>query len=163
MKVATVWEVLTRFKDTCRFRGWKTSENDDWIQVNDTYHSFLWTKDVHHSSFRRIALNGKCVIREGLSYRIVKPSYTAWLFSKAPSGALLRTVLESPDFSEKIALYDLSPFLEGKDLCVKLNRTDSPVFQEFERFLRNELNVKLRTISTDSKLNTDSFTVAELV
>jgi len=38
--------------------------------------------------------------------------------------------------------------LEGKSLCVKMNHTDSPVFQEFETFLQNELKVKLEPLTT---------------
>jgi hypothetical protein len=36
--------------------------------------------------------------------------------------------------------------LEGKNLGFKLNHTDSPVFQEFENFLRKELKVNLKPI-----------------
>jgi hypothetical protein len=85
--------------------------------------------------------NRKCVVKEGLSYRVVDASYTAWLLSEAPSENLVKAIFENPDFSKRIALYDLSPMLEGKNLCVKLNFTDSPVFHEFESFLKTELKV----------------------
>jgi len=145
-----VWEILRKFKDMCRVRGWRTSESEDWVEIDDKYNSFLWARDIHPSSFKRIVLNRKCVVREGLSYRVVEASYTAWLFSETPSEVLVKTVFENPDFSERIALYDLSPLLEGKNLCVKLNQTDSPVFQEFESFLRNELKVKFKPLSSFS-------------
>ena len=145
-----VWEILRKFKDVCRVRGWKTSESEDWIEIDDKYNSFLWARDIHPSSFKRIVSNRKCVVQEGLSYRVVEASYTAWLFSETPSETLVKTVFENPDFSERIALYDLSPLLEGKNLCVKLNHTDSPVFQEFERFLRNDLKVKFKPLSSFS-------------
>lgn len=161
MKMSRVLEILKRFKDSCRDRGWRTSENEDWVEVGDCYHNFLWTRDVHVSSFKKITLNGKCVVREGLSYRVVKASYMAWLFSKTPSEALFNTVLENPALPSRIALYDLSPFLEGRQDCVKLNNTDSPVFQEFENFLKNEYNIRLRPLS-DSGISSDSFTVVEL-
>jgi hypothetical protein len=150
MKMPRVWEILRKFKDVCRGRGWKTSESEDWIEINNKYNSFLWARDIHTSSFKRIASNRKCVVREGLSYRVVEASYTAWLFSETPSEALVKTVFENPDFSERIALYDLSPMLEGKNLCVKLNHTDSPVFEEFERFLRNDLKVRFKPLSSFS-------------
>jgi len=164
MKMPRVWEIVKKFKDLCRFRGWRTSESEDWIEMDDNYHSFLWARDIHPSSFKRIVSNRRCVVREGLSYRVVEASYTAWLFSETPSETLVKLVFENPDFSGRIALYDLSPLLEGKNLCVKLNHTDSPVFQEFERFLKSELKVKLKPLSSLSNTNiTDkNYTIEEL-
>jgi len=165
MKMSRVWEVLREFKDSSKRHGWKTSESEDWVETNGNYHNFLWARGVHLSSFKRIALNGKCVVREGLSYRFVKTSYIAWLFSETPSETLVTTILENPDFSSRIALYDLSPMLEGKNLCTKLNNTESSVFKEFENFLENKLKVKLKPLSlaSDSGLSPDTFAVAELV
>jgi hypothetical protein len=86
------------------------------------------------------------------------------LFSEAPSDILVKTVFENPDFSERVALYDLSPLLEGKNLCVRLNHTDSPVFQEFERFLQNELKVKLKPLPSlsNTELPEKNYTIEEL-
>jgi len=159
-----ILEILSKFKNLCRCHGWKTSENEDWVEINDDYHNFLWARDVHFSSFKRLISNRKCVVREGLCYRVVEPSHTAWLFSETPKEDLVRTIFENPDFSSKIALYDLGPFLEGKNLCVKLNNTGSPVFREFENFLQNELKVKVEPLSPflDPKINVNSYTVPEL-
>lgn len=156
-----IWEILRKFKDFCKFHGWKTSESYDWVEINEKYHNFLWTRDIHPSSFKSIVTNRKCVVREGMSYRIVEASYTAWLFSKTPSETLVKTIFEDPDFPKTIALYDLSPLVKGKKSCNKLNHTDSPVFQEFENFLKNELKVELRPIS-DLKLNSENYTIAKL-
>jgi hypothetical protein len=161
MKMSRVWEILRKFKDVCRFRGWKTSESEDWIELDDKYHNFLWARDVHPSSFKRIISNRKCIVREGLSYHVVEASYTAWLFSETPSEALVKTIYDNPSFSKRIALYDLSPLLEGKNQLVKLNYTDSPVFQEFENFLKSELKVKVKSISNPD-LTTEDFTIVEL-
>ena len=165
MKMPRVWEVLREFKDSSKRHGWKTSESEDWVETKGKYHNFLWAKGVHLSSFKRIALNGKCVVREGLSYRVVKTSYIAWLFSETPSETLVKTILEDPDFSSKMALYDLSPMLEGKSLCTKLNNTESSVFREFENFLENELKVRLKPLSPfyGSEINAGDFAVAESV
>lgn len=146
MKMPKIREILKRFKDSCRFHGWRTSENDDWIETKSGYHNFLWTRSIHPSSFKSIAANRKCVVQEGLSYRVVEASYTAWLFLEAPPETLVKTIFEDPDFSKRIALYNLSPALEGKNLGFKLNYTDSPVFRKFESFLKKELKVKLRPI-----------------
>jgi hypothetical protein len=145
-----VWEILKKFKELCRVRGWKTSESEDWVETDEKYNMFLWARNIHPSSFKRVVSNRKCIVQEGLSYRVVDASYTAWLFSETPPETLFKTVFENPDFSERIALYDLSPVLEGKNLCVKLNQTDSPVFEEFERFLRDELKVKFKPLSSFS-------------
>jgi hypothetical protein len=147
MKMPRVWEILRKFKDQCRSRGWRTSENDDWVETGDQYHNFLLTKDIHPSSFEKIVSNRKCIVHEGLSYKVVDASYTAWLFSETPSDSLVKIVLENPDNAGRTALYDISPMLEGKNLCVRLNNTDSHVFQEFERFLKSELKVKLKPFS----------------
>ena len=140
-------EIIEKFKDLCKLHGWKTSEKDDYIEMKNEYHNFLWARSIHPSSFKRIVANRKCVVREGLSYRVVEASCTAWLFSEAPSETLIKAISEDPDFSKRIALYNLSPILEGKNLGFKLNNTDSPVFQEFENFLEKELKVKLKPIS----------------
>jgi hypothetical protein len=164
MKMLRVWEILREFKDSSKCRGWRTSESEDWVQANDEYHNFLWARDVHLSSFKRIAANKKCVVREGLSYRVVEASYTAWLFSETPSETLIKTILENPDFASRIALYDLSPLSKGKNLSIKLNHTSSSVFQEFERYLTEELKVRLKPVThiSDSAISTDNCTIAEL-
>lgn len=143
MKVSKVWEILKKFKELCKFYGWKTAENEDWIETENKYHSFLLARSIHPSSFKRIVANRKCVVREGLSYRVVEASYMAWLFSETPHENLVNLFLENPDFSKKIALYDLSPIIEGKKACFRLNYTDSSVFQEFEKFLEREFDVKI--------------------
>lgn len=142
MKVSRVWDILRKFKEVCKFHGWRTSENEDWVETENKYHSFLLTRTVHPSSFKSIVSNRKCVVREGLSYRVVEASYMAWLFSEAPPESLINLFLENPDFSRKVALYNLSSIIKGGNACLKLNHTDSPVFQEFERFLESEFGVK---------------------
>jgi hypothetical protein len=146
MVVAKVWEILSKFKLFCLRLGWKTSGSEDWVEMEDNYHNFLWAKDVHPSSFKRIALDKKCVVQEGTAYRVVEAAYTAWLFSQTPSEELIKTFCENPVFSKSIALYDLSQVTKGNNLCVKLNNTGSQVFQEFENFLQTELNVRVEPL-----------------
>ena len=162
MNTPKVWDILTNFKALCSFRGWKTSESEDWIESDDKYHNFLWTRDVQPSTFERIITDRKCVVKEGSSYRVVEAAYTAWLFSQAPSETLVKTIFENSDFSRRVALYDLSPLLGGKKLCIKLNHTNSTVFQEFEKFLQEKLGVKLKPLpSPEPSIKT--YTVTELV
>jgi hypothetical protein len=159
-----VWEILSQFKDCCKVKGWRTSVSEDWVEVDGSYHNFLWARDVHPSSFKRIALSRKCVVREGLSYRVVETSCCAWLLSQPPSETLVKTILENPDFSNRIAIYDFSLMSEGKNLCIKLNLTDNPIFKEFENFLKSKLKIKIEPISSVSVAGTnpDSCTVTEL-
>ena len=161
MKMPKIPEIIERFKDLCMLHGWKTSEKDDWVETEKGYHSFLWARSIHLSSFRSIAKNRKCVVREGLSYRVVEASYTAWLFSEAPSETLIKTIFENTEFSKRIALYNLSPILEGKNLGFKLNNTDSTVFEKFEDFLKTELNVELDPIS-NMEINSEQREIAKL-
>jgi hypothetical protein len=133
---------MKNFKNLCAGQGWKTSETDDWVEADEKYHNFLCTKKINPSGFKSITRAGKCVVREGLAYRVVESSYMAWVFSEPPSDALITTVLENPELPKKIAVYDLSPLLEGRKKCVKLNHTGSHVFSEFERFLRKQMGVK---------------------
>ncbi|MEM3641342.1 MAG: hypothetical protein QXH37_05435 [Candidatus Bathyarchaeia archaeon] len=161
MKMPKIWEIVKKFKDSCRFRGWRTSEGEDWVEVDDKYHNFVYAREVHPSSFKRIVSNTKCVVREGLYYRIVDASYTAWLLSEPPSESLIKTIFENPDYSKSVALYDLSPALEGKNVCIKINHTDSPVFQEFEAFLKSELKLKLKPLSTP-ELDAENYSIASV-
>ncbi|MEM2093406.1 MAG: hypothetical protein QXE16_03880 [Candidatus Bathyarchaeia archaeon] len=144
MKTFRAWNILKKFKESCKMLGWRTSETDDWIEINNEYHSFLLTRNVHPASFKNIVYSKKCVVREGLSYRVVEAKYTAWVFSEAPSRDLIDLVLEDLELSKRVAIYDLSPLMEGRKLCIKFNKTESRVFQEFENYLRKELDVKLK-------------------
>jgi hypothetical protein len=161
MKMPKLCEIIDGFKDSCKLHGWKTSENEDWIKTGDEYHNFLWVKDVNSSSFQNIVASKKCAIREGLFYRVVKATYIAWLFPETPSETLTKIIFESPELSKTIAFYDLSPVLEGKKFCCKINFTDSLVFQEFENFLEKELNVRVKPLFAQEP-NERNFTVAEL-
>jgi len=165
MKMSKICEILNSFKRFCRVQGWRTSESEDWVELNDDYHNFLWTRNVTPSSFKTIISNRKCVVRKGLFYSVVEPSHLAWLFSEVPSEDLVRTVLQNPDFSKRIAIFDFSPLLEGKNLCIKLNNTDSPVFQEFEVFLQTELKVKVEPLQSfsDSSIKINGSILPELV
>ena len=144
LSVPKVWELLNLFKERCQLKGWKTSEHEDWVKTGKEYHNFLWIRTVHPSTFEKIALNPKCAIREGVSYRVVDVSYTAWVFSQTPPQNLVDAVLNDAELCKKTAIYDLSCAYAGKPLCLKWNETDSEVFKEFEKFLEEKWGVKFR-------------------
>ncbi|MBS7659656.1 MAG: hypothetical protein QXR17_01575 [Candidatus Bathyarchaeia archaeon] len=147
MKTFKAISLIERFKKVCKSYGWKTSESEDWIAVGDEFHSFLITRCIHPSSFRAIVANRKCIVREGPTYRVVDAAYSAWLFSESPQLEIYQVIFEKPELSKKVAIYNLSPLFEGEKLCIKLNRTDSLVFEEFERFIKREFKVRLRGYS----------------
>ena len=164
MKVSKIWEIVGRFKNFCSGKGWKISQTEDWVETDAQYHNFLWAREVHPESFRKIASGKECVVRDGLSYHVVHATYTAWLFPETPPECLIKTVRENPDFSKRIALYDFSRLAEGKNLCAKLNSTDSCVFKGFEDFLKDELKVKVQSITniTASDVERRAYTAPDI-
>ena len=147
-KMPRIWEILNQFKNSCKSNGWKTAENEDWIEIEGKYHSLLLARDIPSSSFKKITTSQKCITFEGSAYRVVEASYTAWLFSETPSQTLIKTLLENPDLLNRVAIYDLSPLCRGEDRCIKINHTESQAFREFERFLKQDMKVKLEQTST---------------
>jgi len=146
MKMTRIPGILNNFKNSCKHRGWKTSEEEDWVKTDEGFHSFLWTKEVTSSSFKRVASERKCVISEGFAYRVVQASYTAWLFPQTPPEDLVRIITENPDFSDRTAVYDLSLLLEGEKMCPRINNTVSSVFKEFENFLKQTLHARFEQL-----------------
>jgi len=144
MTIPPVWELVGYFKDECHSRGWKTSENEDWIKINSEFHNFLWARNIHPSTFKKIVTAGKCAIKKGISYQVVNVAYTAWLFPEAPPEMLVHAVARDPKLAKRIAIYDLSNVYAGKPVCLKFNETDSKVFQEFENFLGKKWGVEFK-------------------
>ena len=146
INIPRVWEILRRFKRECQSRGWSTSEDEDWINLNQQYHNFLWARTIHPSTFKKVASARKCAVRKGVSYQVVDIAYTAWLFPETLPDELVRAVAANPELSKRTAIYDLSWAYTGKPVCLRLNETDSPVFREFESFLEKKWGVELKPI-----------------
>jgi len=144
LNIPKVWEILNLFKDLCQSKGWKISKYEDWVMAENKYHNFLWARKIYPSTFRKVAMNHKCAIREGVSYQIVKTAYTAWLFPQKPTKVLVKTVMDNEELLKETAIYDLSPVYAGKPLCRKLNKTDSVVFREFEKFLQENCGIEVK-------------------
>jgi hypothetical protein len=140
-----VWELIRDFKDECESLGWKSSEHEDWIYVDQKYHNFLWTRSIPPSTFRKLAKSCKCAVREGVSYRVVYTAYTAWLFSDSPPEQIIKAVIEDPDLSKTTAVYHIDITKSEKPICLRLNLTKSKVFKEFENFLKKRWNVEFRS------------------
>jgi len=144
MTIPRVWDLVRSFKSECESRGWEVSEHEDWVKTGNKYHNFLWTRTVRPAALKKIAIEHKCAIKEGVSYRVVDVAYTAWLFSEAPSEELIQAVAENPELSQRTAIYDLSCAYSKRPVCPKLNLTDSSVFQEFENFLEKKWGVEFK-------------------
>jgi len=147
-----VWKLINDFKSKCFSMGWKTSETYDWVLTDDhKYHTFIWAKIIYPSSFERIALSRKCIVKEGLNYKVVEASYYAWVFEDSPPKSLWEKVLTIEEISKNNAIYDLSGIHKGEKICVKINKTKSRVFKEFEKFLRERgIKVVSHTSSNSS-------------
>ncbi len=145
-KVPLVWDLLKRFKESCQRKGWKTSDYDDIVMIDDEYNNFIGTRTIHPSTFKRIASSKKLAVPEGKSYRVIDVSYTAWVFQQPPSEQLVKTLTKDSELSKKTALYDLSGVYRGKPLCLKLNETDSVAFDEFEKFLKKTYGVETKSL-----------------
>lgn len=141
-----VWDLLKRFKETCRRRGWKTSDYEDIVKIDDEYHNFIGTRTIHPSTFKRIVSSTKHAVPEGKSYHIIDVSYTAWVFQQPPSEQLVETLTVNSELSKRTALYDLSGLYQDKPLCLKLNETGSLVFDEFEKFLKKTYGVETKPL-----------------
>ncbi len=150
--VPRVWELIRCFKDECQSVGWKTSEHEDWVHLDNQYHNFLWTRTIHPSTFKKIAKASKCAVREGVSYRVVDVAYTAWLFSESPPEELMQTVMDDQNLAKNTAIYDMRGLHSSKPICIKLNSTGSRVFREFENFLQKKMGCRVQV----SARNVDS-------
>ena len=142
-----IWEITDRFKGRCRSKGWETLEHEDLVNSGGKYHSFLWIRTIYPSTFKGIVKGNKHAIREGSFYRMVNVTYTAWVCDKPSLEPLKQTIAENPDLLKRNAIYDLSQaYING--VYEKINETASEVFREFERFLEEELGLKLQPVQT---------------
>ena len=75
---------------------------------------------------------------------MVSVSYIAWISPETINENVFYAFSEDPDLSREIALYDVSPLCEGKSVCLRVNETNSAVFQEFERFLAEKYGINFK-------------------
>ena len=151
-----VWDLIDKFKEHCKPKGWNAYQNEDLIEAENEYHKFVWVNHLYPNTFKRVVLDklwNLCAVREGVSYRKLSLSYLAWVLPETPSRSIWRAFDDSPSLSTRVSLYDLSEAYAGNMACSKINETESVVLQEFERFLRSEYGIKF---SPPSKLRASS-------
>ena len=145
-----VWDLIDKFKERCKPKGWNTYQNEDLIEAENEYHRFVWVNHLYPNTFKRVVLDklwNLCAVREGGSYRTMSLSYLTWVLPETPSRTILQMFDDSLTLSKRVALYDLSGAYAGNMACLKVNETESVVLQEFERFLISEYGIKLAPMS----------------
>jgi len=157
VRVPKVWDLLKHFKETCQRRGWKTSDYEYVVKIDDEYHNFIGARTAHTSTFKKIASSKKCAVANGQAYRVIDISYTAWVFQQPPSEQLIKVLTMDSELSKKTAMYDLSNVYQGKPICLKVNETDSPVFDEFESYLKEMYGVETKPLYEPRKREPRSF------
>lgn len=143
--VRKIWEVVARFKCRCRSKGWRVIEREEVIKRNEEFHNILWTRKIHPSTFKSVAVDKTTTIQEGVSYRPIDVSYNAWICATPLPDSLKQIIAKNPELLNRNAVYDLSK-ISTKGTAEKLNKTSSKVFQEFESFLKDEFQFELNPI-----------------
>ena len=141
--VRKIWEIVGRFMCRCQSKGWLVIEREDMIKRNEKFHKILWTRRIHPSTFKSVAAKETSTIQDGTSYRPVDVSYNAWICATPLSEPLKQTIAKNPELLNRNAVYNLSE-ISTKGVAEKLNKTGSEVFQEFEMFLKDELQFELK-------------------
>lgn len=142
--IPLVWDLIKQFKCQCKLMGWWVSPYEDIIYAGGEYHNFFCARKVYPKTFKVISLSHIYPVRENdIFYRLVNVSYTAWIFQERPSEDMFMMVASDHDMQKHIAIYDLSGAYSERPICIKINETKSIVFQEFEKFLKNEYNIDL--------------------
>lgn len=77
-----------------------------------------------------------------MSYRTVSVSYMAWILNETLRPMVWKLVKETPCISKRVAIYTLNKAFIGMPKCLKLNETQSTVFDEFEKFLAREYEIE---------------------
>jgi hypothetical protein len=143
--VRKIWEIVKRFKRRCQSKGWQVIEREDIIKRNGEFHNILWTRNIQPSTFKSIAVKETSTIQEDTSYRPIDVAYNAWICATPLSDSLKQTIAKKPKLLKRNAVYDLSQIC-AKGAAGKLNKTGSEVLQEFESFLKDELQSELNPI-----------------
>lgn len=136
-----IFEIINCFKNRCQLKGLETLENSNIVKSEGKYHNFIWIRELHPPTFERVAKHEEYAISDGVSFRIIKVSYTAWICMETSCKSLMQIMAQNPEILRKNAVYDLSR-VKVNGICSKLNKTKSDVFRDFELFLTNQLGIK---------------------
>jgi hypothetical protein len=145
--------ILDKFNEHCnKLKGWQIYENEDLVQVKESFHKIFWIHDLHPETFKSVVLDRSYTIQSSQRFfepfdyvesyaskkcpsRTVRVSFMGFVASQHPSAEIVVFLERKPQIKKRVALYDISRFFESQPVCLKLNKTKSRVFNEFERFL----------------------------
>jgi hypothetical protein len=108
---------------------------------------FCTRPSVNIYSLTKIAERSKCLVIEGGAHRVVDAAYTAWLLSEPSERIqqeLVRAISKNPQLAKRTALYCFQTANTGILECSARNVTDSKVFKQFEKFLKDNIGINLK-------------------
>lgn len=136
----TPLRLLDGFSEYCREKGWTTGEFSDFVKLEGKYYCFVWIRSSHHRMIPEILQDNRNSLFEEGGYSTQK-SYRALIFQDLAPFSLICAVSRDHRLSERIAIYDLSPFYKGENVCRSFNRTMALVYQEFEDYLHKRYRI----------------------
>lgn len=142
------WQIIEEFRQNCRKKGWIVLEGKDLIDEREgKYHYLIPVHQIYPETFKRVTSTLYHHVKEGLSFKSIPVSYIAWVSYKLIPEDVIRILINKPELASKVALYDFNQLSSGEKKCLKMNETDSVVFQEFEAFLASR-NINLTPLPT---------------
>ena len=109
-----IWEIVNKFEEwISKEKEWKVSRFYDLIQIGNKYHKFIWTKNFHPETFKKILSRQSCSLGDHLSYRTVRVSYLAWILNETPRPMVWKLVKETPCLSKRVAIYTVNKAFNG--------------------------------------------------
>lgn len=134
-----------KFIEYCTLKGWRVDWSEDIVKTNNESHKLICIHGFELGTLKDLTKNSLETLFEATT--TTSPTYIAWILSETPMTSIILYLLnETPDLLQKVAFYDLSSAFSLKT-CLKLNKTKSIVFHEFERFLNSQYQLKLFSLN----------------
>jgi hypothetical protein len=132
---SSFWDLVEKFKNACKNKNWRIYGYEDIIYDGSEYHHLVMVRQTRLETFKRVITNPHQSIKRGDQHEVINVSYIAWISQEQIPKIAADFLANRPALLSRVALYDLSPLYKGKNICLKMNRTNSIVFREFENFL----------------------------
>jgi len=132
---SSFWSLIEKFKNACKNKNWRIYGDEDIVYDGSEYHRLVIVHQTRFETFKRVIANPHQSIKRGDQHEVVNVSYIAWISQEQIPKIAADFLANRPALLSRVALYDLSPLNNGENVCLKMNRTDSTVFREFESFL----------------------------
>jgi len=122
---------------------WKASNDGSWFKMREEYHAFIWCHHMTPATFKSLVDSKRVSLSNGDSWSVQKVDYMAVICTSGLTRELIETAKSKRQALNRVTLYDLN------NAC-KMGRTVSPVFQEFEKFMRNEFRLEFKPVKERS-------------